>query len=201
MNSLFYNLKRYIDFIIALFALIILSPILLIISIMIKLDSAGPIIFRQKRMGCKGKVFYIYKFRTMCVGAETSGDGLIIKSNNDARITKIGNFLRKSSLDELPQLLNILKGDMAIVGPRPPVIYFPYNGYDEYPIWAKKRFSVRPGITGLAQVIVRNSVSWDERIKYDIDYINNWSMVLDLKIIFLTALRVFKPKGIYSTDE
>jgi undecaprenyl phosphate N,N'-diacetylbacillosamine 1-phosphate transferase len=195
------RLKRCLDFVIALFALLVLLPVFLVISIVIKLDSSGPIVFKQKRLGYKGKVFNIYKFRTMCVGAENSGDGLIIKSDSDARITKVGNFLRKSSLDELPQLLNIVKGDMAIVGPRPPVVYFPYNGYEQYPKWAKKRFIVRPGITGLAQIKVRNSVPWDERIKYDIDYIDKQSIMLDLKIIFLTAFRIIKPKGIYLEDK
>lgn len=191
------GVKRFLDFMISLVFLVILFPILLIISLFIKFDSKGPIIFKQKRLGYNGKEFYIFKFRTMCVGAEKSGSGLVVKSDKDNRITKVGRFLRKISLDELPQLINILKGDMAIVGPRPPVTYFPYNGFENYPDWTRIRFSVRPGVTGLAQVVVRNSVPWEKRFEYDIEYVNKLTPMLDIKLFLKTIHRVIKPRNIY----
>ncbi len=189
--------KNIIDKIISIISLIILSPIILIITILIKISSDGPVFFLQDRLGYKGNTFKIIKFRTMVVGAEHIGEGLKVSSDNDSRITKIGHLLRATSLDELPQLINILNGTMSIVGPRPPVTYYPYNGYENYPEWAKRRFDVKPGITGLAQVKVRNSVVWDERIKIDIQYVNNISFINDLKIIFLTFYRVIRRKDIY----
>ncbi|PTO35143.1 sugar transferase [Enterococcus mundtii] len=175
----------------------ICSPIIIILSILIKLTSEGPVFFKQKRLGLNGENFFIYKFRTMCVGAETIGDGLTIKTASDNRITKVGGFLRKTGLDELPQLINIIIGDMSLIGPRPPVTYFPYDGFNAYPEWAKKRFTVRPGITGLAQCTVRNSVSWDKRIEIDLQYIQEISFTNDLKIIYKTILKVFKIQDIY----
>ena len=123
--------------------------------------------------------------------AEHFGDGLIIKDGNDCRITKVGKILRRMSLDELPQLFNVIKGDMSFIGPRPPVLYHPYDGYDNYSNFAKKRFEMRPGITGLAQVRMRNSATWDERIKVDVEYIDNFSLLLDIKILFLTIFSLF----------
>ncbi|MFR3756510.1 sugar transferase [Hungatella sp.] len=123
--------------------------------------------------------------------AEYFGDGLIIKDGNDCRITKVGKILRRMSLDELPQLFNVLKGDMSFIGPRPPVVYHPYDGYVNYSDFAKKRFEMRPGITGLAQVRMRNSATWDERIKVDVEYIDNFSLLLDIKILFLTIFSLF----------
>ncbi|EYT96422.1 UDP-phosphate galactose phosphotransferase [Enterococcus mundtii CRL35] len=189
--------KRVIDVCISIVVLIICSPIIIILSILIKSTSEGPVFFKQKRLGLNGKNFFIYKFRTMCVGAETIGDGLTIKTASDNRITKVGGFLRKTGLDELPQLINIILGDMSLIGPRPPVTYFPYDGFDAYPEWAKKRFTVRPGITGLAQCTVRNSVSWDKRIEIDLQYIEEISFTNDLKIIYKTILKVFKIQDIY----
>ena len=122
----------------------------------------------------------------MVLNAEKLGDGLVVQSEDDPRITKVGKLLRKTSLDELPQLFNILLGQMSLIGPRPPVTYHPYNGYENYPERAKKRFQMRPGITGLAQVEKRNSATWDERIEIDIDYVENFSLLLDLKILFKT---------------
>ncbi|HHW46614.1 MAG TPA: sugar transferase [Clostridiales bacterium] len=190
-------LKRLIDILGSLIGLIIILPILIVISFLIKLTSKGPIFFRQERLGKDGKVFNIIKFRTMVVNAENIGDGLTIKSENDNRITKIGRFLKATSLDELPQLINVLKGEMSLVGPRPPVTYYPYNGYDNYPDWAKTRFLMRPGMTGLAQVTVRNSVSWDERIRIDIEYVNKSNLWLDVKILFITFQKIFKRENIY----
>ncbi|MGM0108604.1 sugar transferase [Enterococcus sp. AZ172] len=189
--------KRVLDVCISIIVLIICSPIIIILSILIKSTSEGPVFFKQKRLGLNGENFFIYKFRTMCVGAETIGDGLTIKTASDNRITKVGGFLRKTGLDELPQLINIIIGDMSLIGPRPPVTYFPYDGFDAYTEWAKKRFTVRPGITGLAQCTVRNSVSWDKRIEIDLQYIEEISFTNDLKIIYKTILKVFKIQDIY----
>lgn len=175
----------------ALLLIILISPVLLIISLAIILDSPGTVIFKQKRLGYKGKEFDIYKFRTMITDAEKMGDGLVIKSECDERITRVGKLLRKISLDELPQFFNILKGDMCFVGPRPPVTYHPYDGYENYSEEAKKRFEMKPGITGLAQVKLRNSGTWDERIEIDIQYVENYSWWLDIKIIFMTAFSMF----------
>jgi len=194
-------LKRLIDICGSLFGLVILSPLFIIIAISIKLTSEGPVIFKQERLGKDGKVFKIYKFRTMVVNAENIGDGLTIKSESDSRITKVGRILRKTSLDELPQLFNVLVGHMSLVGPRPPVTYHPYDGYNSYPNWAKKRFKMRPGITGLAQVTVRNSVTWDERIKIDNEYIDKFYILLDIKILFMTIVKIFKRENIYLTKE
>lgn len=187
-------IKRFFDFILSLIALIILSPVFLIISIAIKIDSKGPVFFLQERLGKNGKVFKIIKFRTMIVGAEKQG--LRISGKNDNRITKLGNILRNTSLDEIPQLLNIVKGEMSLIGPRPPVTYFPYK-YDEYSNLQKKRFEVKPGITGLAQVKVRNNATWDKRIEIDVQYVNNISFYNDLKIFFLTIKKVIKREDIY----
>lgn len=192
--------KRILDFILSLIAIIILSPIMIIIAIIIKIDSKGPIFFKQERLGKNGKVFKIFKFRTMVVNAEHIGDGLKVKSENDNRITKIGKVLRKTSLDELPQLINVIKGEMSLIGPRPPVTYHPHK-YDEYSEEQKKRFEVRPGITGLAQVKVRNFATWDERIEIDIEYINKVSLINDIKILFSTVISVLKKEKIYKENK
>lgn len=191
-------IKRIFDILASLLAIVILSPFLLIFSIILKLDSKGPILFKQKRLGKNGKIFTIYKFRTMVVNAENIGDGISIKSDKDPRITKVGGVYRKTSIDELPQLFNVLLGDMSLVGPRPPVIYTPYDGYENYPEWAKKRFEMRPGVTGLAQVKVRNSATWDERIKIDNEYIDRFRLWLDIKILFMTVGKVFGSDNIYN---
>jgi len=201
MKKLNLVLKRLMDILGSLIGLVILSPLLLIIGIAIKLTSKGPVIFRQERLGKKGEVFEIMKFRTMVLNAENIGDGLTVKSEDDKRITKVGKFLRKTSLDELPQLFNVLGGSMSLVGPRPPVTYFPYDGYTNYPEWDKKRFSMKSGITGLAQVTVRNSVTWDDRIHVDNQYIDRFNIFLDIKIIFSTAFKIIKPENIYLKKE
>ncbi len=189
--------KRCLDFLGSLIGLIILSPFLLLIALIIKLTSQGTVFFRQDRLGKSGKTFQIIKFRTMVMGAEKKGDGLFVYGANDSRITGIGRILRKTSLDEIPQLINVLKGDMSIVGPRPPVTYFPYKGYDGYPGWAKKRFEMRPGITGLAQVRTRTTAPWDERIVIDNEYVDRFSISLDLRIIVKTIAAVLGSKNIY----
>ena len=188
--------KRVLDFLLSLIAIIVLSPIFLIIAIAIKLDSKGPVFFLQERLGKNGKVFKIIKFRTMVVNAEHIGDGLKVKSENDNRITRVGKILRKTSLDELPQFVNVLKGEMSIIGPRPPVTYHPHK-YEDYSDEQKKRFNVRPGITGLAQVRVRNSASWDDIIKIDVEYTEKISFIMDIKIFFETFLNIIKKKNIY----
>lgn len=188
-------IKRILDFIISLVAFMVLLPLFLILAILIKMDSKGPVFFKQERLGKDGKVFLIYKFRTMIPNAENIGTGLFT-NENDPRITKIGAFLRKTSLDELPQLINILKGEMSIIGPRPPVPYHPYK-YDEYSEGQKLRFTVLPGITGYAQVNGRNDIEWYERIKYDVYYAKNWSLGFDFRIFFRTIKTVFNREGIY----
>lgn len=194
-------IKRLIDFLGSLIGGIIISPFLIIIAITIKLTSKGPVFFKQERLGRNGKVFNIYKFRTMVVNAEKIGDGLSVKSENDSRITKVGKFLRATSLDELPQLINVILGQMSLVGPRPPVTYYPYDGYDNYPAWAQKRFTMRPGVTGLTQITVRNSVSWDERILVDNQYIDTFNLWLDIKILFKTFLKIFLSEDIYMNSD
>jgi len=189
------HIKRFLDIIISFIALVILSPVFLIISLLILIESRRPIIFTQERLGKNGKVFKIYKFRTMVVGAINMGKGLRT-DEDDKRITKIGKILRKTSLDELPQLINVLKGDMSIIGPRPPVPYHPYK-YEDYDSTQKKRFLIRPGITGYAQVMVRNAATWDERIKYDVYYYENLNFLFDIKIFLKTIKTVLSRKNIY----
>lgn len=195
-----YAIKRIFDFIASLVGLIIFSPLFLIIAIFIKIDSPGPVFFLQDRLGKDGKVFKIYKFRTMCDNAINMGRGLSVNEDTDFRITKVGKFLRKTSLDEIPQLVNIIKGEMSLIGPRPPVPYYPYK-YNEYSNRQIKRFKVLPGITGLAQINGRNSISWDEKIEYDIEYYNNYNLILDLKIFILTIYKVIKKEDIYTKKE
>ena len=191
MRALELKIKYILDRIFSLILIVILFPLLIISSLFIGIESRGGVVFKQKRLGEHGKEFTIYKFRTMVDKAEYFGDGLIIKDGNDCRITKVGKILRRMSLDELPQLFNVLKGDMSFIGPRPPVVYHPYDGYVNYSDFAKKRFEMRPGITGLAQVRMRNSATWDERIKVDVEYIDNFSLLLDIKILFLTIFSLF----------
>lgn len=191
------NIKLFFDVILAIIALAVLMIPMLIILLFIIFDSKGSPFFLQERLGMYGKPFHIIKFRTMIVNAENIGSKMRIDGENDPRITKVGKFLRKTSLDELPQLINIIKGDMAIVGPRPCLTYHPYQGMENFPEWSKDRFLVRPGMTGLAQVKIRNAVPWDERMKYDIEYVHNMSLWLDIKLIIQTVSRVFKPENMY----
>lgn len=191
-------LKRLFDIVLSLLTLILVSPILIILSILIKIDSNGPILFKQKRITKNGTIFIMYKLRSMVIDAETKGTGLF-NYENDPRVTRVGRFLRKSSLDELPQLWNILKGNMSIVGPRPPVEY-ELGEYDNLNDEYKNRFRVRAGITGLAQVKGRNELEWDQKVKFDNIYIekfNKYGIFIDIKIIFLTIVNVFWQKNIY----
>lgn len=182
--------KRFIDIIISLVGLICASPVMLIVAILIKLESPGGVIFKQQRIGRNGKVFSIYKFRSMCKNAEKTGSG-VYSDKNDSRVTKVGKFIRATSIDELPQLVNIIKGDMALIGPRPPLTYHPWN-YDEYTDFQKRMFEVRPGVTGWAQVNGRKQVEWHRRIELNVWYVENLSFLLDIKIFFLTIFKVFR---------
>lgn len=184
--------KRAFDFCASLFALIILLIPMGIISILIRLDSPGPAIYKQERLGLKGKPFTIYKFRSMVEDAEA--DGARWAAANDSRITKFGNFLRKARLDELPQLFNILKGDMSIVGPRPEREVF-YNEFDKYIVGFRHRLEIKPGLTGLAQIEGGYSLLPEEKIVYDIEYIKKRNFFLDIKLIFATIKIVFTHKG------
>lgn len=199
---MYFIVRRVVDTLLSLIALIILSPVLLIVAIAIKLDSKGEVIFKQLRIGKNGKAYNMYKFRTMVPNAQNMGTG-VYSFANDPRITKVGRFLRKSSLDELPQLWNVVKGDMALVGPRSPVVgHFPE--YDTLNAAYKRRFSVLPGITGLAQVVGRNEFTWDEKVKYDniyIDKVKKYGPFYDIKILFLTVARVFSMSDVAETPE
>lgn len=183
-------LKRFFDIFCGGLGLIIVSPFILLISILVKTSSEGPIFFLQERLGMRGKVFKIIKFRTMVVNAENIGTGVKVDGKSDPRITKVGRFLRATSMDELPQLVNVVKGDMALVGPRPPVTYHPYDGYENYPDWAKPRFQMRPGMTGLVQISTRSKTSWDDRMKIDIEYIEKFNVLFDIKILLGTIKTV-----------
>lgn len=182
--------KRAIDTALSLLALVILSPLLLITAIAIKLSSPGPVLFKQQRLGLHGKEFTIYKFRSMAVGAEHTGSG-VYSEKGDPRVSTIGRFIRKVSIDELPQLVNVIKGDMAIVGPRPPLTYHPWpiNQYTEEQL---HMFDVRPGITGWAQVNGRKTVEWPRRIELSVYYARNLTLAFDIKILALTVLKVLR---------
>lgn len=170
--------------------LLILGAIpLLIVALIVKLESKGPALFKQERLGMNGKVFKIYKFRSMVVGAEKQGSG-VYSGKNDARVTKVGKIIRATSIDELPQLINILKGEMSFIGPRPALTYHPWS-FEEYTEEQKKMFAVRPGVTGWAQVNGRKEVEWPRRIEMNVWYVENMSFLLDLKIFFKTIIKVF----------
>ena len=182
--------KRCLDFLLSLAALIILSPVLLLVAILVRCKIGSPILFKQKRPGLHEKIFCMYKFRTMTDAKDVDGNLL----PDEVRLTKFGKLLRSTSLDELPELFNILKGDMAIVGPRPLLVqYLPrYNERQHH------RHDVRPGFTGLAQVNGRNSISWQEKFEWDVRYVENVSFLMDLRIIAKTVKVVLKRDGISS---
>ncbi|MBX9954131.1 sugar transferase [Peribacillus simplex] len=186
--------KRILDFIFSMILLIIASPIMIFASIAIKIeDKKGPILFIQNRPGKNNKIFSVYKFRTMRV--ETEKNGVILSDME--RMTKAGSFLRRTSIDELPQLFNILRGEMSFIGPRPLLVrYLPYYSIEE-----QKRHNVRPGISGWAQVNGRNLVNWNDRLKLDLDYVDNISALFDMKILFLTIYKVIKREDIIVVTE
>ena len=178
--------KRVIDVAVSLVGVVALSPLMLILAALVKIDSPGPVLFKQKRLGLGGKVFNMYKFRSMCVGAESGG---VYSDNKDSRVTRVGKVLRALSLDELPQLVNILKGDMSLIGPRPPLTYHPWP-YEKYTEEQKRMFEVRPGISGWAQINGRKDVEWHKRIELNVWYVDHVSFFLDVKILFMTFLKV-----------
>ena len=190
MRKLNLFLKRTADILVSAIALVVLTviPVMLIIPLLIKLDSKGPAVYTQMRVGKDGKSFRMYKFRTMITETKDA-DGNDIMS--EKRITKIGHFLRKLSLDELPQLINVLNGSMSIIGPRPMLEYQAPRCIGE----ENMRFEMRPGLTGLAQVKGRNNIRWEERIRYDIEYVKKFTFWLDIVILFKTVLLVFKREG------
>lgn len=183
-------IKRAIDCMISFLVLAVGVVPMLIVAILIKLDSPGPVLFKQERIGKNGKVFKILKFRSMCQGAEHTGSG-VYSGKNDARVTRIGRILRATSIDELPQAINILRGDMALIGPRPPLTYHPWS-YEEYTEEQKRMFEVRPGITGWAQVCGRKNVEWHKRIRLNVWYIDHISFRLDLRIFLMTIFKILR---------
>lgn len=182
--------KRFFDIALSLIGIVIAAIPMLIIAMIIKLDSKGPVIFKQERLGYKGRVFNILKFRTMVVGAEKTGSG-VYSFDGDSRVTTVGKILRATSLDELPQMFNILKGDMSIIGFRPPLTYHPWK-IEEYTPEQLKMFDVLPGLSGWAQVNGRKNVEWHKRIELNVWYTENISFFLDIKIFFLTIFKVLK---------
>lgn len=181
-------IKRKLDIVFSFFALVLLSPMLLIVAILVKLKLGSPILFKQERPGIDGEIFIMYKFRTMTDEIDESGNLL----PDYKRLTKFGKLLRSTSLDELPELINIIKGDMSIIGPRPLLVqYLPlYNTHQ------KRRHEVRPGLTGLAQAHGRNELSWEDKFTLDVEYVDNISFTNDLKILFLTLKKILKREGI-----
>jgi undecaprenyl phosphate N,N'-diacetylbacillosamine 1-phosphate transferase len=190
------RVKRLFDFVSALAGLIVISPLFTLLAALIKLDSRGPVFFVQERIGQDGRPFQIYKFRTMVVGAEKMGAGYLVDGQDDPRITRLGRFLRLAALDELPQLINILRGEMSIVGPRPTLRY-QVEQYDDY---QRRRLLAPPGVTGWAQIHGRNEISWPERICYDVWYVDNWSLWLDLRILLRTPALVLSRRGLYGDE-
>lgn len=189
-------LKRLLDVFISLAGLLFLLIPFIIIAIIIKLDSKGPIFFFQERVGKNGKLFDVWKFRTMVDDAVNQGLGVTVEKG-DARITRIGNFLRNWGIDELPQLINVFLGDMSVVGPRPTLAY----QVEQYNDFQKKRLWMKPGITSLAVVEGRNSLSWEERIKHDVYYVEHWNLWLDIKILFKTLWVVLVThEGVYADE-
>jgi lipopolysaccharide/colanic/teichoic acid biosynthesis glycosyltransferase len=189
------NASRALDLIVASVALVVTAPLLAAAAILIKLESRGPVFYRQRRVGRGGEPFELWKLRTMVPGAETMGAGIYIVEG-DPRITRTGRLLRRFSLDELPNLVNVLKGEMAIVGPRPTV----QEQVDRYTERQRRRLEVKPGITGWAQINGRTSLPWPERIELDVWYVENRSLRLDLQILARTARMLATGHGLYSDD-
>lgn len=189
----YFLVKRMSDLLFAIILLIIASPIMLIVALAIKAGSNGPVLFKQQRPGKHAKVFKVYKFRTMRV--ETHADGIILTDTE--RMTKIGSLLRKTSVDELPQLFNIIRGEMSFIGPRPLLVQY----LDHYSTEQLRRHEVIPGISGWAQVNGRNTISWEEKFRLDVWYVDNISFLLDLKIVYLTIKNVLFRKGINHSNQ
>lgn len=197
-----YYAKRFLDLSGAIIGLILSSPVLLAVAILVRVDSPGPIFYKQERLGVRGKPFTMYKFRSMQANAEvelpslldqSDSNNVLFKLQDDPRVTPIGRFLRRHSLDELPQLVNVLKGDMSLVGPRPPL----KREFDQYEDWVNRRLFVRPGMSGLWQVSGRSHLTWAESVRLDLDYVENWSFTGDLIILWRTVRAVVKAEGAY----
>lgn len=180
--------KRFFDIVLSVIGLIVAAIPMAIVAIAIKWDSPGPVIFKQQRLGRYGKVYTMYKFRSMCVGAEKGG---VYSDDKDTRISRVGMIIRKTSLDELPQLWNVLKGNCSLIGFRSPLTYHPWP-WEEYTEEQKKMFELRPGITGWAQVNGRKTVEWNNRIAMNVWYPENCSFLLDVKILFMTVFKVLR---------
>ena len=180
--------KRFFDIVLSVIGLIVAAIPMAIVAIAIKWDSPGPVIFKQQRLGRYGKVYTMYKFRSMCVGAEKGG---VYSDDKDTRISRVGMIIRKTSLDELPQLWNVLKGNCSLIGFRSPLTYHPWP-WEEYTGEQKKMFELRPGITGWAQVNGRKTVEWNNRIAMNVWYAENCSFLLDVKILFMTVFKVLR---------
>ncbi|WP_305583994.1 sugar transferase [Fictibacillus sp. WQ 8-8] len=183
-------IKRPMDFLLSLIAILVLSPVLLLVAILVRTKLGSPVLFKQKRPGLNGKIFMMYKFRTMTDERDENGELL----PDSVRLTKFGRLLRSTSLDELPELLNILKGDMSIIGPRPLLVQY-LSLYNDH---QKRRHEVRPGLSGLAQISGRNAISWEDKFNLDVKYVDNVSFINDWKIIFSTNKKVFVREGINS---
>lgn len=192
-------IKRGLDIFISVAVLAFLWPVFLITAFAIRLDSEGPVLFKQTRLGKNHKEFEMYKFRSMVVNAEHTGSG-VYSGKNDSRVTRVGKIIRALSIDELPQAVNILKGDMSLIGPRPPLTYHPWP-IDEYSQEELRMFEIRPGITGWAQIHGRKDVEWHKRIRMNVWYVDHVSFVLDLKIFFITVLKVFAGTDNENTSE
>ena len=199
-NVLYEVIKRIIDIVASFTGLIVLSPLMLVVSILIKLESKGEVIFKQKRVGLNGKEFYMYKFRSMVINAEelkaelesqNEMSGPMFKMKDDPRITRIGKFIRKTSIDELPQLINVIKGDMSLVGPRPSLP----KEVEEFETWMRERLEVKPGLTCIWQVSGRNNIDFEDWMKLDIKYVRERSFKLDIKLILKTVLVLFGDKN------
>ena len=198
MHILNLFIKRTFDIVSASLLALILIPLWIIVAVAIKCDSKGPVFFKQGRRTKNGKVFNMFKFRSMVVNAEHTGAGLF-NYENDPRVTKVGRFMRNTSIDELPQLFNIIIGDMSVVGPRPCVTY-ELGDFDTLNKRYKKRFEVKAGLTGLAQVKGRNDISWDEKVEYDNQYVDEFNRIgvlADIIILFESVIKVFKKEDIY----
>lgn len=182
------KIKFFLDILFGILGLLISIPLIIIIAIIIKIKLGSPIFFIQKRLGFKERIFYLIKFRTMNNKKDKNGSLL----NDDLRLTNFGSWLRETSIDEIPTLINIIKGDMSFIGPRPLLIEY-LNLYSEI---ERKRHLVKPGLTGLAQINGRNSISWEKKFEYDIFYVNNFSFILDLRIFILTFFKVINREGI-----
>ena len=195
-------LKRVFDIFFGILGLLIFAPLFILIGVLIKIDSRGPVFFKQERIGIHKRIYSIYKFRSMVVNAENIGAG-IFNMKNDSRVTRVGNFLRNTSLDETPQFINIIMGDMSFVGPRPPVSY-ELGDLSQLTQEFNNRFRMRPGVTGLAQVNGRNELSWNEKVVYDNRYIElfeKYGILIDIKLLFLTVIKIIKNEGSHEMSE